>query len=115
MLFNEFRRVLSGVIGFPQKVFGPALLSVGFSFLAVCTGVLYYLLEDWCLGIARPGSLRVTKWVFPMNTESTLTLSLFLWVPITFDIKKGVTASLEMVENCHSPNTGILLSFDLIG
>jgi len=74
------------VFGFPQKAFTLAPLTVVFLFLGICTGVLYYLVEDWRLGIARPGAMRVTKWTFPMGTESSLTLGLLLGTAITEEV-----------------------------
>lgn len=74
------------VFGFPQKIFGPVLLAGGFAFLAICTGVLYYFIEDWRLGIVRRGAMRITKRVSLTDSESSLMLSLLLLAAISEEV-----------------------------
>lgn len=74
------------VFGFPQKIFAIAPFTVAFLVLAICTGILYYLVEDWRLRIVRPGAMRVTKWVFPMGTAGALPLVFLLGAAIAEEI-----------------------------
>lgn len=74
------------VFGFPQQIFGSALFAGGFAFLGICTGVLYYFIEDWRLGTARRGAMRITKRATPTDSESTQLLGLLLLAAIIEEV-----------------------------